>query len=134
MRFVTSLSIDRQPRDGLPFWPAGVRQLVLVVWRPDDADDQLRVYGIDPDHRRVVFQVQIPSAQQGAFVQAVIDGARAISADPIVVALGSSGDEGQVVVIPDKGPDVPGPKGVSIEIAVTTAGARATANAALRYD
>ena len=84
MKFVTSLSVDRMHGASIPFWPHGVKRLVVVVVHPDPGEDTLVAYGVDPDHGhghgrgRVVFEAELPRARLSAFIKAVIDGDKAV--------------------------------------------------------
>jgi hypothetical protein len=84
MKFVTSLSVDRMHGASIPFWPHGVKRLVVVVVHPDPDGETLVAYGVDPDYRqgqghgRVVFEAELPRARLSAFIAAVIDGNRAV--------------------------------------------------------
>jgi hypothetical protein len=155
MKFVTSLSVDRMHGASIPFWPHGVKRLVVVVVHPDPDEDTLVAYGVDPDHRhghargRIVFEAELPRARLSTFIKAVIDGDRAVvdrhKTISMVESRAGAGEPGSpdtgelvspcadeaVVVVSYRDPGDPGPK-VALGLAAAIRSDEALAEAVVR--
>src|ERR1041384_6775147 len=126
MKFVTSLSVERTHGEATPFWPHGVKRLVVVVSRFDDRDQRLVAYGIDPVHRHVVFHAELPAARLSDFIKAVLHGDkegihrhRAAIGEEVrplysdtreAIAIGAIPEGEVIVVVSYRDPADPGPK------------------------
>jgi hypothetical protein len=126
MKFVTSLSVERTHGEANPFWPHGVKRLVVVVSRFDDRDERLVAYGVDPVHHHVVFHAELPAARLSDFIKAVLDGDKEVihhhrtaigeAVRPLysdtreAIAIGATEAGEVIVVVSYRDPADPGPR------------------------
>lgn len=75
MKVITSLSILNTNDATKDPWPHVARHLIVVVWQSEH-DRHLLAIGVEPEHRQIVFEAELPPARLGAFLKAVIDSER----------------------------------------------------------
>jgi hypothetical protein len=142
---VRVVHLTRSPSAAPPFWPPGVRELVIEVYATVPPS-QLYIYGADPGAapppgKTIVFSVKLPDAHLAALLDC-IDGTQAFTATALAPAPDGTpqtcvdiGANTNVVVIGGPGPGGTGPNiGIVLATAVAVAGSVALANAALCHD